>query len=55
MFNSQELELISYGLTALKDFQEADLLITSDEEFLSRVRSDIAETDALMAKVKALM
>ena len=54
MFDSKELELLSYSLTAMKELQEADLFITENEEFLSRVRTQIKETDALMAKVKAL-
>jgi hypothetical protein len=52
MFDSKELELLSYSLMAMKELQEADLFITENEEFLSRVRIEIKETDALMAKVK---
>lgn len=55
MFNSQELELISCSLLAMRDLCESDLLITEDEEFLSSVRTNIAEVDTLMAKVQALM
>jgi hypothetical protein len=54
MFNSQELELISCSLLAMKDLCESDLLITEDEEFLSSVRTNISEIDTLMDKVKAL-
>jgi hypothetical protein len=55
MFDSKELELLSYSLMSMKELQEADLFITENEEFLSLVRTQIKETDALMAKVKALM
>ena len=55
MFNSQELELISCSLLAMRDLCESDLLITEDEEFLSSVRTNLAEVDTLMAKVQALM
>jgi hypothetical protein len=54
MFNSQELELLSCSLLAMKDLCESDLLITEDEEFLSSVRTDIAEIETLQAKVQAL-
>lgn len=54
MFNSQELELISCSLLAMKDLCESDLLITEDEEFLSSVRTNISEIDTLMDKVRAL-
>ena len=57
MFTPEELNLISYGLLALKDLAEADLLMASESEsdFRNRVLSGIAEADALMAKVKSLM
>jgi hypothetical protein len=54
MFNSQELELLSCSLLAMRDLCESDLLITEDEKFLSRVRTDISEIDTLMGKVRAL-
>jgi hypothetical protein len=54
MFNSQELELLSCSLLAMRDLCESDLLITEDEEFLSSVRINISEIDTLMGKVRAL-
>ena len=55
MFTSEELQLISYGLIAMKDLAEVDLMITDDEDFLSKVKSEIIEIDSLSAKVKSLM
>ena len=54
MFNSQELELLSCSLLAMRDLCESDLLITEDEEFLSSVRTNISEIDTLMGKVRTL-
>lgn len=55
MFTSEELNLISLSLMAMKDLCEADLIITEDEEFLSKVRSEMIEIDELSRKVKSLM
>lgn len=56
MFTPEELYLISLSLVAMKDLQEVDLMIAeNDTEFQDRVKSEIAEVDMLMNKVKAMI
>lgn len=55
MFTPEELNLISYGLMALKDLAQVDLMMASESEddFRNRVLSEIAEVEELMSKVKS--
>ena len=55
MFTAEEFEMLEMGLFALKELSQADLLIeTKEGKYRNRVLVELAQTEALIVKLKSM-